>query len=125
MNSWKQDRQKQIAEKPSSQDETGRNVVRVMFCLAAALVVETLIASSPALAITTAPATGSFAYDVYDIAINQILKGPIGFVCGASAIVIGAVCAIQQKIMSAVPAILGGAALMKADAITASLGALV
>lgn len=72
----------------------------------------------------TAPASGSFAYDVYDIAINKILKGPIGFVCGGAAIVLGAVNAIGGRIMTAVPCVLGGAAILKADAITESLGLL-
>lgn len=72
----------------------------------------------------SAPSSGSFAYDVYDIAINQILKGPIGFVCGGAAIVLGAVNAIGGRVMSAVPCVLGGAAILKADAITTSLGLL-
>jgi hypothetical protein len=117
-------KQRSIPERPPFQDETGRTVMRVMFCLSLAFLAETLIGSSPALAVT-APSSGSFAYDIYDIAVNQILKGPIGFVAGASAITLGAVCAIKQQIMGAVPAILGGAALIKADAITTSLGALV
>ncbi len=79
---------------------------------------------APAVYAVTAPASGSFAYDVYDIAVNKILKGPIGFVCGASAIVLGAVSAITGRIMAAVPAIIGGAALLKADAITETLGLL-
>ena len=70
------------------------------------------------------PASGSFAYDVYDIAINKILKGPIGFVCGGAAIVLGAVNAIGGRVMAAVPCVLGGAAILKADAITESLGLL-
>jgi len=74
-----------------------------------------------ALAIS-APSTGSFAYDMYDIAVNKMLKGPIGFVAGLAAIAFGAVSLVQARIMTAVPAILGGAAIIKADAITSSLG---
>lgn len=73
----------------------------------------------------TAPATGSFAYSVYDIGVNQILKGPIGFVGGVGAVVWGAIAAVQGKIMTAVPAILGGAAMLKADSIVSSLGAII
>ncbi len=105
-----------------AQGDVNKTVIRFLFCLTAAFVLQTVV-SDPAFAIT-APADG-FAYDIYDIAVNRILKGPIGFVAGAAAIVIGAVAAIQQKVMGAVPAILGGAALLKADAITASLGALI
>ena len=72
----------------------------------------------------TTPATGSFAYDVYDIAVNKMLKGPIGFVAGMAAMVFGAVAAIQQRVMAAVPAVLGGAMLLKADSILTTLGAL-
>ena len=77
--------------------------------------------SSMASAIT-APVAGSFAYDVYDIGVNKILQGPIGFVGGVMAIVIGAIAAIRAQIMLAIPAILGGAVILKADAITTSLG---
>lgn len=80
---------------------------------------------SPAAMAITAPTSGSFAYDVYDIAINKIVKGPIGFVAGAASIVIGAVAAITGRVIAAVPAILGGAAIIKADTITTSLGALI
>ncbi len=73
----------------------------------------------------TSPGAGSFAYDIYDIAINSILKGPIGFVAGTAAIVFGSVIAIQGKILAAIPAILGGAALLKADSIVNTLGAIV
>ena len=73
----------------------------------------------------TAPAAGSFAYDVYDIGVNRLLKGPVGFVGGVAAIVIGAIAAIRAQIMLAIPAILGGAVFLKADTITASLGMII
>lgn len=72
-----------------------------------------------------APAAGSFAYDVYDIGILQMLQGPIGFVAGAVAVILGAVAAIAGRIMFAIPAILGGAILLKADTIVNSMGALI
>lgn len=72
----------------------------------------------------TAPAAGSFAYDVYDMAVNSILKGPIGFVAGLAAVCFGAALAIQQKIGGAIPALLGGAVLLKADTIVTSMGLL-
>jgi hypothetical protein len=77
-----------------------------------------------ALAVTT-PATGSFAYDIYDIGVNSILKGPIGFVGGVGAIIFGSIEAIRGQILGAVPAILGGAALLKADAIVQTLGCII
>ena len=60
----------------------------------------------------TAPAAGSFAYTVYNVAITQMLNGAIGFVAGVGAMVLGAVMAIQQKIMLAIPCIIGGAVLL-------------
>ena len=80
-----------------------------------------LISANIASAIT-APASGSFAYDVYDIAVNDMIKGPIGYIAGLGAMVWGAFSAIQQKLGMAAASILGGGAIVKADAITESLG---
>jgi len=88
-----------------------------------------MIAIGLALLVTTdafaiaAPVPGTFAYDVYDIAILKMLQGPIGFVAGVMAIVVGAVLAIRSEIMPAIPAVIGGAILLKADAIVQTLGA--
>jgi hypothetical protein len=49
----------------------------------------------------TAPTSGSFAYDIYDIVVNKMLKGPVGFVSGLAAIAFGAVNLIQARIMTA------------------------
>ena len=70
------------------------------------------------------PAVGSFAYDVYDVAVNQILKGPIGFVAGMAAIVFGAA-QLMKSWPIAIMGILAGTVLLKADAITVSLGMVV
>jgi len=70
----------------------------------------------------TAPAAGSFAYTVYDVAVERILQGAIGFVAGVGAMVMGAVLAIQQKVLAAIPAILGGAILLNADTLVTTLG---
>lgn len=72
----------------------------------------------------TAPTAG-FAYDVYDIVVNDILKGPIGFTGGVAAMALGAIMAMQAKIMAAVPTVVGGAMLMKADTLVTSMGALI
>jgi hypothetical protein len=71
-----------------------------------------------------APVTGTFAYDVYDIGINKILNGPIGFTAGVGAMAVGAVSAIQQRIAMAVGAILGGAVLLNAESLVTTLGAI-
>ena len=70
----------------------------------------------------TAPGAGSFAYTVYDVAVTQILGGAIGFVAGVGAMVFGAVLAIQQKVMGAIPSILGGAVLLNAETLVTTLG---
>jgi len=78
----------------------------------------------PAMAIT-APTTGSFLYDVYDIGIDKILKGPAGFVTGVAAMAIGAWSLVRTQLMVAIPAIIGGGLFLKADSLVTSLGALI
>lgn len=73
----------------------------------------------------TAPAAGSFAFDVYDLAVTKILKGPIGFVSGLSAIVFGSFLAIQSKILPCLLCLLAGGIIIKADTITVSLGMMI
>jgi len=68
------------------------------------------------------PAAGSFAFDIYDVAVNEILNGPIGFTGGVASMAMGAMMAIQQKIALALPCLLGGALLMTADTMTTALG---
>ena len=74
-----------------------------------------------AFAIAT-PVAGSFAYDIYDLAVNSILKGPIGVVCGIGSICYGASCGIKQEVGASITSVLGGAALLKADTIVSSMG---
>jgi hypothetical protein len=94
------------------------SVVNLMLALGLTMIASTAFA-------IVAPAAGSFAYDVYDIAVTKMLQGPIGFVGGVAAMIIGAVFAIQGKLMTAVPSIVGGAILLKADTLVTSLGAII
>lgn len=73
----------------------------------------------------TAPVAGSFAYDIYDVGVNDILKGPIGFAAGVGSMVAAAVMAIRQMLLPAAATVLGGAFLLKADNVVTSLGALI
>lgn len=73
----------------------------------------------------TAPGTGTFAYDLFDIGINQILKGPIGFVAGVACMVLAAVLAVRQMLLPAVCSVLGGAFLLKADSVVETIGAII
>lgn len=77
-----------------------------------------------ALAMAT-PSSGSFAYDLYDIAVNQILLGPIGFVAGVACMVVAAVMAIRQMLVPAVGVILGGAFLLSADTVVTTIGTVI
>lgn len=73
----------------------------------------------------TAPVAGSFAYDIYDVGVNDILKGPIGFAAGVGSMVAAAVMAIRQMLLPATATVLGGAFLLKADSVVTSLGAMI
>lgn len=70
------------------------------------------------------PSTGSFGYNVYDIAINKIASGPIGFVGGAWLIAMGST-KMNEGWTRALPFILAGSCLIKLDEITQSLGAII
>lgn len=83
-----------------------------------------LLATTRADAFTT-PAVGTFAYDIYDIGVNQILKGPIGFSAGVGSMVAAAIMAIRQMLLPAAATVLGGAFLLKADSVVTSLGAII
>jgi hypothetical protein len=73
----------------------------------------------------TVPATGSFAYDLYDIGVNQILLGPVGFTGGVACMCVAAILAIRQMILPAAGVVLGGAFLLRANTVVATIGALV
>ena len=49
-----------------------------------------LVLGSMSASAITAPAAGTFAFDLYDVAVNDMLKGPVGFVGGMAAILISA-----------------------------------
>lgn len=97
--------------------------------VAISVVVATTLLPEMAHAIT-APVAGvggaadPLGYQIFDVAVNKILKGPIGFVAGVGIIGFGA-----MQVMKAWPialmSVLGGSAMLKADAIVTSLGALV
>ena len=99
--------------------ENPKNIHRIGLGL---LAVGALVLTASQVSAFTAPAAGSFAYTVYDVAVERILQGAIGFVAGVGAMVMGAVLAIQQKVLAAIPAILGGAILLNADTLVTTLG---
>ena len=90
----------------------------------AVLIAACLLLSGNAMAMTV-PAAGSFAYDLYDIGVNQILLGPIGFIAGVACMVFAAILAIRQMILPAAGVVLGGAFLLKADSVVQTIGAVI
>ena len=66
--------------------------------------------------------SGTFAYDVYDIAVNKIAKGPIGFVTGAGCLAGGVFSAIRSAWVPAIAMAVGGGLIYKLDTIAKSLG---
>ena len=70
------------------------------------------------------PDSSKFAYEVYDVAVNSILKGPIGFVGGVATIVVSAASIAKNWVM-ALLGIVGGTAVMKADTIVTSMGMMI
>lgn len=73
-------------------------------------------------AIGTVPVTGSVAFSLYDIFVNQVLLGPVGWVGAIAALAYGGILTAQGTYTLAIPALLGGVMILKADAIIASLG---
>jgi hypothetical protein len=70
----------------------------------------------------TAPAAGDFGYDIYDIVVNQILNGPIGFIGGVALIVFGAT-KIMTNWMMTILCIIAGTILIRAADLVVTLGA--
>ena len=88
----------------------------------AVLAVVLFLASAlPSFAIT-APTTGSLFYDVYDIVVNSMLKGAVGFVAAILVFMMGIGLFFMQKIIPGVIAVVCAALIVKADAIVTSLG---
>ena len=88
------------------------------------VMVMALMSCSMAAHAITAPAAGSFAYDIYDVGVNKMIKGAPGFVGGMITVIVSAI-NITKNWLLAGGGILGGTALIKADSITTSLGALI
>lgn len=99
------------------------SVLRVMFMVLAVCAV-VMVPDSQLLAMT-APSADSFMYDIYDIGVNKILKGAVGFVLGAAAMGWGGGMLMQAKLVPGIAAFTGGGVMIKADSLVTSLGALI
>ena len=75
----------------------------------------------PSFAIT-APTSGSLFYDVYDIVVNSMLKGAVGFVAAILVFMMGIGLFFVQKIIPGIIGVVCAALVIKADAIVTSLG---
>lgn len=69
----------------------------------------------------TAPTAGDLGYDIYDIVVNQGVKGPLGFVAGVAAFLFG-VSRLFSNIMIGIPTIVAAVCLIKADSILQTFG---
>ncbi|MGB3804427.1 MAG: hypothetical protein WA935_10360 [Sphingopyxis granuli] len=69
----------------------------------------------------TAPVAGDLGYDIYDIVVNQGVKGPLGFVGGVAAFLFG-VSRLFSNIMIGIPTIVAAVCLIKADSILQTFG---
>jgi hypothetical protein len=70
------------------------------------------------------PVSTDFAYDLYDVGVNKVLKGPIGFVGGVACLVASAATITKNWILSVI-GVLGGTAIIKADTLVKSMGMLI
>lgn len=96
-----------------------RNKSALVFTLTGLFV----LALAPLAYAFTTPSSGSVLYDVYDLAINDILKGPAGFVIATGLIGMGVGAATMGKgIVLPVMSVIGGALIYKLDGVVESLG---
>ncbi len=72
----------------------------------------------------TAPAAGGLFYDAYDIVINSMLKGAVGFVAAVLIFALSIGLFLMQKVVPGIVGIVCAAILIKADTIVTSLGAI-
>jgi len=72
----------------------------------------------------SAPAAGDLGYDIYDIVVNQGVKGPLGFVGGVAAFLFG-VSRLFSNIMIGIPTIVAAVCLIKADSILQTFGMMI
>jgi hypothetical protein len=71
----------------------------------------------------TAPTTGGLFYDAYDIVVNSMLKGAVGFVAAILIFALSIGLFLMQKVVPGIVGIVCAAILIKADTIVTSLGA--
>ena len=82
-----------------------------------------IIALSPASAMAfEAPATGSFAYSVYDLFMNDILTGAIGFVIAAGLILYAIFWAVRSNMFGTIICAICAGLIIFIEEVVISLG---
>jgi hypothetical protein len=81
-----------------------------------------VLCAACAFAYDDVPASGDVAYDVYDIFVNDILKGPIGFTVAVALIAYGVVVSVRGEVVPAILALIAGGVIYKVDTIVKTLG---
>lgn len=82
----------------------------------------TLMFAGQAMAFT-APQTGDMFYEIYDLVINKVLGGPIGFAIGAIMVVGGIILLVQGKgLLLPLICLIGGVILVKVESLVTSFG---
>lgn len=98
----------------------GQRVVTLLLLIGVAVVA---VVYSQMTGAYTTPATGDPGYDMYDLVINKGLDGPVGFVIG-SWLLINAGTTMGSNPKAAALQAIGGGALIKAEEVANTLGAL-
>ena len=96
------------------------------FRVCAGLMLTALVLSIPGSVYAMAtPAAGTFGYDIYDIVVNNISKGGIGFGVGVAGVATAGFLAWKQQFPAMLGTIAGTGALVKADALVTTFGAMI
>jgi len=90
----------------------------------ALLLLAALVAGTSAAYAFAQPQAGDLGYDIYNIVVNQGVKGPLGFVGGVAAFLFG-VSRLFSNIMIGIPTIVAAVCLIKADSILLTFGMVV
>lgn len=72
----------------------------------------------------TAPVTGDFGFVAYDLAFNDILAGPGGWVVGGAGLGIAGWSAVKQQALPSICAALGTGLILKLEDLLTSFGML-
>lgn len=98
--------------------------VKIKTVLKVAVSVGVPFVAGAAFAVTAPTDTASMGYELYDITVNDVLKGPIGFVGGLGAVIYSAT-QFAANWKPALMGIIGGSLAMNADKVTSTLGLLI